>query len=164
LGFALRAAGLARGGAAGLGLLAESSAALAGGDASLERARTEVALGAALRRANRRSDARAHLRTGLDGAYSCGARPLAARAREELAATGARPRREPLSGAAALTPTELRIARLAADGRSNPEIAQDLFVTRKTVEFHLSNAYRKLAIESRAQLAAALGAHAMTAR
>jgi DNA-binding CsgD family transcriptional regulator len=61
-----------------------------------------------------------------------------------------------LSGVDALTPTELRIARMAAAGRSNPEIAQNLFVTRKNVEFHLSNAYRKLRIGSRKELGDAL--------
>jgi DNA-binding CsgD family transcriptional regulator len=137
-------------------MLSDSLDSLRQTDARLERARSAVALGAALRRSNRRTDAREHLRVALDDAIRCGARPLAERAHEELAATGARPRRKVLSGVDALTPTELRIARMAATGRSNPEIAQSLFVTRKNVEFHLSNAYRKLRIASRRDLSVAL--------
>jgi len=87
-----------------------------------------------------------------------GARALHERARTELAATGARPRREVLlSGPASLTPSERRIADLAAAGQSNREIAQALFVTPKTVEYHLRNSYRKLDISSRRQLGEALG-------
>jgi DNA-binding NarL/FixJ family response regulator len=86
----------------------------------------------------------------------CGARRLAARAREELKATGARPRREWRTGVASLTPSELRIVRLAADGRTNREIAHELYVTLKTVEGHLSRAYTKLGIDGRAQLPAML--------
>jgi DNA-binding CsgD family transcriptional regulator len=74
----------------------------------------------------------------------------------QLLVVGARPRRERLSGVDALTSSELRIARLAAEGRSNPQIAQALFVTRKTVETHLSNAYAKLDVAGRAGLASAL--------
>lgn len=73
-----------------------------------------------------------------------------------MRATGARPRRLVYSGVDALTASELRVARLAAAGQSNPEIAQSLFVTRKTVEAHLSNVYSKLDITSRRQLSAAL--------
>ena len=152
IGVALRAAALTREGDESVRLLSDSLDALRQTEARLERARTAVELGAALRRANRRGDARDHLRVALDDAIRCAARPLAERAHEELSATGARPRRKVLSGVDALTPTELRIARMAATGQSNPEIAQGLFVTRKNVEFHLSNAYRKLRIGSRRQL------------
>jgi DNA-binding CsgD family transcriptional regulator len=72
-------------------------------------------------------------------------------------AAGARPRRPDMSGRAALTPRELRLARMAADGLGNREIAEALFITRKTVETHLARAYRKLGIASREELAAALG-------
>ena len=89
-------------------------------------------------------------------ADACGARPLAERARQELRAAGGRPRRPRTTGTQALTASERRIAAMAADGLSNPEIAQALFVTKKTVEAHLSSAYRKLDIHSRNQLAAAL--------
>jgi DNA-binding CsgD family transcriptional regulator len=79
------------------------------------------------------------------------------RARGELAATGARPRRDVLlSGPESLTPSERRIAELAATGQSNREIAQALFVTPKTVEYHLRNTYRKLDIQTRRELAEAL--------
>jgi DNA-binding CsgD family transcriptional regulator len=80
------------------------------------------------------------------------------RARAELLASGARPRRTALGGVASLTPSERRVADMAAAGQSNREIAQALFVTLKTVEVHLSNAYRKLEIRSRHELAGALAA------
>jgi DNA-binding CsgD family transcriptional regulator len=90
-------------------------------------------------------------------AHGCGATALVERAHGELLAAGARPRRVALTGAAALTPSERRVARLAAEGMSNKEIAQALFVTLRTVEMHLSNAYGKLEIRSRYELAPALG-------
>jgi len=152
LGIALRVAGLAQGGRQGLDLLGESVAALRGSPALLERAHSLVELGAALRRAGRRADAREPLAEALDLAARCAARPLAARAREELRAAGARPRREWRTGVEALTPSELRIVRLAAEGRTNREIAQELYVTLKTVEGHLSRAYVKLGIEGRPDL------------
>jgi DNA-binding CsgD family transcriptional regulator len=152
LGIALRAAGLAQGGRRGLELLAESVASLEDSPAILERARSLVELGMALRRNGRRADAREPLAQGLDLAARCGARPLAARAREELKATGARPRREWRTGLEALTPGELRVVRLAADGHSNRDIACQLYVTLKTIEGHLSRAYTKLGITSRSQL------------
>jgi DNA-binding CsgD family transcriptional regulator len=87
----------------------------------------------------------------------CGAAALAARAETELLATGARPRRVALSGVESLTPSERRVAELAAAGPTNREIAQELFVTQRTVEVHLTSVYRKLGIDSRSQLSAALG-------
>jgi DNA-binding NarL/FixJ family response regulator len=156
LGVALRIAGLARGGAAGLELLGESVAVLHSSPALLERAHSLAALGAALRRSGQRAAAREPLAEALDLAARCGARPLAARAREELKATGARPRREWRTGVEALTPSELRVARLAAEGRSNREIAHELYVTLKTIEGHLARAYAKLGIDGRGQLADAL--------
>jgi DNA-binding CsgD family transcriptional regulator len=89
-------------------------------------------------------------------AVRCEAAALADRARQELAATGARPRRDMHWGPDALTASERRVAQMAAEGMSNPEVAQALFVTRKTVEMHLSRVYRKLDISSRAELASAL--------
>jgi len=156
LGKALRTAGLVEGGEAGLPLLREAVDALEDSSALLERARALTELGAALRRANRRREAREPLRQGLELAHSCGAKPLAEHAHTELLATGARPRRLVLSGLEALTPSERRVAEMAADGLSNRDIAQALFVTPKTVEVHLSNAYRKLEISSRSQLPLAL--------
>jgi DNA-binding CsgD family transcriptional regulator len=153
MGIALRAAGLLDG---DLERLRESVQVLGGSDARLERARALVDVGAALRRAGRRSDAREPLQAGMDLAHRCGALPLVGRAHEELVAAGARPRRALLRGIDALTASELRVSRLAADGLTNREIAQALFVTLRTVELHLTHAYRKLDIASREQLAAAL--------
>jgi DNA-binding CsgD family transcriptional regulator len=119
-------------------------------------ARALTDLGSALRRAGRRSDAREPLRAGYDLARECGAHGLAETARLELAASGVRLRRERLTGAESLTASERRIADLAAAGASNAEIAQALFVTVKTVEMHLTHAYRKLDITGRAALPAAL--------
>jgi DNA-binding CsgD family transcriptional regulator len=81
---------------------------------------------------------------------------MVTRAREELAMLGVAPRRASAFGPEALTPGEIRVARLAAQGKSNAEIAQHLFVTRKTIEKHLASAYRKLGIESRTQLGDAI--------
>ena len=156
LGIALRVAGLTRGGPEGLALLHESAAALDGSPALLERARSLAELGAALRRDGQRTAARDPLARALELAAGCGAGPLAARARDELRAAGARPRRPWRTGVDALTPSELRVARLAADGRSNREIAGELYVTLKAIEGHLARAYAKLGIEGRGQLAAAL--------
>jgi DNA-binding CsgD family transcriptional regulator len=157
LGIALRAAGLARERKAGLALLRESVAALDGSPARLERARSLADFGAALRRSGERAAARDPLAQALELAARCGARPLAARARDELRAAGARPRRAWRTGVGALTPSELRVARLAAEGRSNREIATELYVTLKAVEGHLAHVYAKLGIEGRGQLAPALG-------
>ena len=112
----------------------------------------------ALRRAGRRTDARAPLTEALDLAARCGARPLAQRARDELIAMGARPRREHRRGIESLTPSELRVVELARDGLSNREIALRLYVTVKTVEGHLARAYTKLAISGRAALREAMPA------
>jgi DNA-binding CsgD family transcriptional regulator len=114
-------------------------------------------LGAMLRRRGAMLAARERLTAGLDLAARCGARPLAERARQELLAAGARPRRATIVGTDALTAAERRVARLAADGLSNREIAQALFVTVKTVELHLTSSYRKLRVPGRPQLRAALG-------
>ncbi len=125
----------------------------------LETMRALTDLGAALRRENRRTEAREPLERAADMANRCGALALYEHARIELAAAGARPRRAALlSGPASLTPSERRIAELAATGQSNREIAQALFVTPKTVEYHLRNTYRKLDIQTRRELAGALSA------
>ena len=152
LGIALRAAGLARSGAKGLAMLEESAAVLGESPALLERAASLIEWGAALRRAGQRSQARRVLAQGLDAAARCGAQPLATRAREELHIAGARPRRDWTVGVEALTPSELRIVRLARDGRTNRQIAQELYVSIKTVEGHLARAYGKLGIARREEL------------
>ena len=156
LGIALRAAGLCEGGGGGVALLQESVAVLRASPAKLELARSLCDLGAALRRAKRRADARPLLREALDLAHRSGAEPLEQHAKVELRASGARPRRTALSGVDSLTASELRVCQLAADGLTNAEIAQALFVTRRTVETHLGKAYRKLDIRSRTELATAL--------
>jgi DNA-binding CsgD family transcriptional regulator len=156
LGVSLRAAGLVEGGARGLELLEESAAVLGGSPALLERAHSLAELGAALRRSGRRAAAREPLAEALDLAARCGARPLIVRVREELSAAGARPRRAWRTGVEALTPSERRVVRLAADGRTNREIAHELYVTPKTVEGHLSRAYAKLRVDGRAQLSGLL--------
>ncbi|MEA2442437.1 MAG: hypothetical protein QOH76_3861 [Thermoleophilaceae bacterium] len=148
-GPSLRAAGTVAGGERGIELLRESVALLEGSPARLEHARSLVDLGAALRLAGRGDEARAQLESGIDLADHCGADRLVARANEELRATGARPRRVARSGVRSLTARELRVARLAAKGQSNLEIAQALFVSPKTVETHLSNAYGKLGLAGR---------------
>jgi DNA-binding CsgD family transcriptional regulator len=139
-----------------VGLLREATEVLDGSGAQLERARARAALGAALRAAGAAQEAREPLREAIDLAHRCGAHALEDAALAELRATGARPRRRVTTGAGALTPSERRIAELAAGGQQNREIAEALFVTTATVEFHLRNAYRKLGVASRTQLADAL--------
>jgi DNA-binding CsgD family transcriptional regulator len=137
-------------------LLRESIAVAEASPARLEHAKALVALGSALRRAGQRSESREPLRRGFELASRCGAAPLAEWARMELHAAGGRPRREALSGPESLTPSERRVADLAAEGRTNRDIAQTLYVTPKTVEVHLTSIYRKLGISTRATLADAL--------
>jgi DNA-binding CsgD family transcriptional regulator len=156
IGASLRVLGLVEGGERGIGLLREAVELLGGSEARLEHARALVDLGAALRRANKRTEARERLREGVDLAQTVGALGLAERANDEIATTGARPRKILQTGLDALTASERRVAQLAAGGMSNKEIAQTLFVTIKTVEVHLSHAYRKLEISSRTQLDTAL--------
>lgn len=156
IGTAMHAAALVEEGTQRLDLLEEASSVLESSPARLEHARALTDFGGALRRAKHTTAARDPLRRALDIADACGARPLADRAHHELRAAGARPRRPRTSGANALTASERRIAVMAAEGLSNPEIAQALFVTKKTVESHLSNVYRKLDIDSRRHLSAAL--------
>jgi len=130
--------------------------ALEASPAQLERARALTDLGAQLRRARRPREAREPLREGLQLASECGATALADRARDELQAAGARPRGEVFSGLGSLTPREYQVAQLAARGLGNREIAQRLFITRKTVEAHMRNIFRKLDVTAREELAQAL--------
>src|SRR5262252_8257297 len=142
LGVALRAEGLVTGGERGLGLLGEAVTVLERSQAPVELARALTDHGAALRRAGQRAKARAQLERGLDLAHHCGARRIAGQARTELIAAGAKPRRDAITGRDALTASELRVARLAAAGKTNREIAQELFITTKTASAHLSRVYR----------------------
>ena len=125
--------------------------------ADAEHARVLIDLGSLATSAGAsREQAIDRLRQGLDLADRCDAGPLARQAHAALVAYGARPRRRRLSGAEALTPMERRVAELAASGLSNRDIAQSLFLSLRTVESHLTSAYRKLQIESRTNIAAAL--------
>jgi len=154
---ALRALARCSDSVAALDIRREAVRVLDGSEAQLELARSLVDLGAALRRQGERREAQEVLRRGLDLAHRCNAASLAARAREELVAAGARPRRAALSGVEALTPSERRVADLAAAGLTNRDIALELFVTPRTVEGHLTQVFRKLEIDSRQQIAGLLG-------
>ena len=156
LGAALRTRGIVEGGAAGLSFLEESVAVLETSGARLEYARAVVEHGALLRRCGRRSAATGALRVGMELADRCAARSLVQMADAQLRLCGARPKRIATRGRDSLTPGEHRVSDLAAQGMSNKQIAQALFVTLRTVEMHLSNAYRKLEITSREQLPVAL--------
>jgi DNA-binding CsgD family transcriptional regulator len=155
LGIALRTAGLVAGGEKGSELIREAVDVLQRSPAKLELARALTDLGAALRRQGQRAAAREPLRRGLELAHRCGAGGLTEQARTELLATGARPRRLVLTGLDSLTASERRVARMAADGRTNREIAEALFVSQRTIETHLSHVYRKLEIMTRADLSRA---------
>jgi DNA-binding CsgD family transcriptional regulator len=157
LGEALRAAALVRGGADALALLDEAVSVLGGSGAPLSLAHALADHGAALREAGRRRESREPLQRALQLAERCGAAALARHARAALSAGGGRPPPTEVTGVAALTPSERRVAALAAGGLTNRRIAQTLFVTEKTVEIHLTNAYRKLGIRTRWQLPEKLG-------
>jgi DNA-binding CsgD family transcriptional regulator/tetratricopeptide (TPR) repeat protein len=143
---------------AGINRLREAVEVLERSPAKLELAKAHAALGGALRRARKPTEAREPLRKALELAEICGAAGLVDDVRAELKAAGVRPRTTALSGPGSLTASEQRVAQLAAEGRTNSEVAQTLFVTPKTVEVHLTNVYRKLGIGSRKQLPQALGA------
>ncbi|HZV72682.1 MAG TPA: AAA family ATPase [Conexibacter sp.] len=157
---ALCALAMAVDGADRLAALEEAVVVLDGSPARLVRAEALADLGAALRRARRRVDARPPLREALSLARRCGAAGLAKRAYDELAATGERVRHYTPIGVESLTPSQRRVAELAASGMTNRQIAQTLFLTVKTIETHLAATYDKLGIRSRQQLPAALGEQA----
>ncbi|MFI8829252.1 ATP-binding protein [Streptomyces sp. NPDC053431] len=153
LGRSLRVAGLLENSRERkLSLLSESVSVLRSSPARLEYAKSLTALGAMLRRTGTPREARLHLSSALKLAQTLHAAPLAEQAKAELRAAGIKPRRSAVTGLEALTPSERRIAELAAQGRGNRDIAQQLFITTKTVEAHLSNVYRKLGTKGRAQL------------
>jgi len=156
VGRSLRALGAVERGERALEALEAAVERLEKSQAALERSRALVDYGAALRRSGRRRAAREPLLNGLDLARRFGAEALARRAMAEIKATGARPRRTALTGREALTPREEQVATLAAEGKSNREIARELVVTQKTVEWHLRHAFRKLGLSSRNELSRAL--------
>lgn len=156
LGSALRTAGLIDGTEAGLALLREAVVLLDDSPALLDRAAALTDLGALQRRLGRRSEAREPLLHGLELADRCGAAPLARQARAELRLIGVRPRGSARSGRDALTAAEHRVSTMAAEGQTNRQIAQGLFLTEKTIENHLAHAYAKLGIASRRELTAVL--------
>ena len=156
LGMAIRAAALLEDGGLRIEMLQEAVATLEASADRLEHARALTDLGAALRRQRSPTEGRGALDEALALARSCGATAIAERAHTELEATGVRRRKLVVGGLDSLTPSELRVAELAAAGRSNRQIAELLFVTTKTVETHLYRAYRKLDITSREELAGAL--------
>jgi DNA-binding NarL/FixJ family response regulator len=159
IGIALRVCGLLAEAENRIELLEQSIAVLETTPMQLELAHSLTELGAALRRSGARTAAREPLRRALDLAHRYGATQLADQARQEALAAGARPRRPWTTGVHALTPSELRVARLAAQPFSNRDIAQALFITTKTVSDHLSSAYRKLNIHTRDELTTAMSAH-----
>ena len=157
LGMSLRAAAAAIGGDERLPLLEEAVSVLEPSAARLELAHALADLGAELTRVRRRREGREAQRRAMTLAGQCGAIPLAERARAELQSGPGRRARVELTGPHALTAAEWRVCRQAAEGRTNREVAEALFVTEKTIERHLSSAYHKLGIRSRFQLAQAIG-------
>lgn len=148
----LRVLGLTSRGTSGIELLEHAARFAQRYPARLESMYALVDLGAALRRANKRAAARTPLLKGFDLSHRNGATALARRAETELAASGARSRRALLTGVDALTPSERRVAEFAGQGLTTRQMAEALFVTPKTIEFHLRHIYRKLDVNSRSQL------------
>jgi DNA-binding NarL/FixJ family response regulator len=122
------------------------------GGRPVDTARTRLAYGELLRRNGRRVDARAHLRAALEVFDDVGARPWAERARQELRASGETARKRDVSTVEDLTPQELQTARLVTQGLSNREVAERMYVSPRTVEYHLSHVYQKLGVRSRGEL------------
>jgi DNA-binding CsgD family transcriptional regulator len=152
-GIETRARALASDGETAESLYRESITHLARTRVRFELARTHLLYGEWLRRERRRRDAREHLRSALDMFRSMGTEAFAGRAERELLATGERARKRTVDTLDQLTPQEEQIARLAARGTTNREIATRLFITQSTVEYHLRKAFRKLDVKSRTQLA-----------
>ena len=155
-GMALRAAGMVEEGERQIELPRDAARVLEGSFARLEYARALADLGDTILAGGDRTEARSLLRGALELTHASGAARLEERVRASLRRAGARPRRAALHGPAALTPRERRIAEMAAGGLTNREIADAIFVTTRTVEYHLHNAYRKLDIDGRARLREAI--------
>ena len=123
-----------------------------GAGSAFERARTELLYGERLRRAKRRVEAREHLRSAIELFNGLGAAPWSEQARRELRASGESIPRRDLTAPEKLTPQELQVALQVAEGKTNRDVAAALFLSPKTIEFHLTRVYRKLNIHSRAEL------------
>lgn len=158
VGVALAGAGAMASGEERVRLLEEAVDVLAGSGARLEYARALVELGQAQRLVRQTDAALESLRSGLDRASAIGAFRLARAATASLHSCGARPRRHSVTGVDALTPSERRVVELASAGATNRGIAQQLFVSEKTVETHLSHAYDKLGVRERRRLGELLAA------
>ena len=152
IGVALRVLGTVTPGAEGTAHLEAAVEILQDSPAELERGKALYEFGRAMRRARKPKEARTPLGRALELAHRCGATALVEAARQELAAAGAKPRRIATTGIDALTPSERRVAELAAQGSSNRQIAQSLFVSVWTVATHLTSVYQKLGIEGRRAL------------
>jgi DNA-binding CsgD family transcriptional regulator len=131
----------------------EAALALAEDAYPLDLARIQLLYGEHLRRSRRRTDARSQLRAALDSFERLGAEPWAERARSELRASGETARKRDPSTLSQLTPQELQVAHLVADGLSNKEVAAQLFLSPRTIDAHLRSVFAKLGITSRTQLA-----------
>ena len=152
LGAALHACAVIEGELKDTERLEEAVEVLDGADAPLELSRALHSLGGALRRRGDRVASREPLRRALDLAHDCGALALERRIHEELLASGARPRRAASKGRDSLTPSERRIAELVVQGHTNRDVAETLFVTKSTVEWHLKRVYQKVGVRSREEL------------
>jgi DNA-binding CsgD family transcriptional regulator len=139
-------------------LYAESVERLARSRAAVEHARSRLLYGEWLRRENRRLDARHQLRTAHEMFSAMGARAFAERARRELLVTGATVRKRTVDTSQELTAQEAQVAWLARDGHTNSEIGAQLFISQRTVEYHLRKVFAKLGVSSRRELRKALPA------
>ena len=137
-------------------VFAEADRLVAAEPSPFERARTELCWGERLRRDGRRIDARRHLHDAHQQFEALGAAPWAEKAERELRSSGGRAQRGPRARSDELTPQQMQIAAMVAEGRTNRNIADSLFLSPKTIEFHLGHVFRKLDVSNRTELTRAL--------